>query len=386
MALVEIASQTNGWLADDDGNALVGITVVVSGGTVYTSSAGITPLTPVLTNVKGYIPGWIAEGEYTYTAGGSTFTLHATSGTTVKNLYDGTHFGGISRDDIGHNVALGSTMASLNPNTPGDNTHAYYNVMVGFHSGQAMTVGYHNTAIGALTLPANTDGFANSALGEGALFSNTSGDQNTGLGCNALEFNIIGNNNTAVGNGAAANTTADNNTAVGNNALLTNTGGTQNVVIGTAAMQSGSSVSQGVAVGHAALQNATGAFNTGVGWEAGNAITTGSNNTFIGEAAGFTDGTTATTNVTSATCIGERSQATTNNVIVLGKAIANRPNMIFGGVGASAAFGSGVGVFHIANAQTVPSTNPTGGGIIYVEAGALKFRGSSGTITVLGVA
>lgn len=35
---------------------------------------------------------------------------------------------------------------------------------------------------------------------------------------------------------------------------------------------------------------------------------------------------------------------------------------------------------------SAPSANLTGGGIIYVEAGALKYRGSSGTITVLGVA
>lgn len=40
----------------------------------------------------------------------------------------------------------------------------------------------------------------------------------------------------------------------------------------------------------------------------------------------------------------------------------------------------------LANASTVPTGAPTGGGIIYVEAGALKYRGSSGTITTLGPA
>lgn len=43
------------------------------------------------------------------------------------------------------------------------------------------------------------------------------------------------------------------------------------------------------------------------------------------------------------------------------------------------------GIF-IANATTVPTGNPTGGGYLYVEAGALKWRGSSGTITTLGAA
>ena len=49
-------------------------------------------------------------------------------------------------------------------------------------------------------------------------------------------------------------------------------------------------------------------------------------------------------------------------------------------------FGGGAGVIGIANATTVPTSNPTGGGILYVEAGALKYRGSSGTITTLGAA
>jgi len=56
------------------------------------------------------------------------------------------------------------------------------------------------------------------------------------------------------------------------------------------------------------------------------------------------------------------------------------------GLRTTAQFGSGVGVVGIANATTVPSTNPTGGGVLYVEAGALKYRGSSGTVTVLGMA
>lgn len=49
-------------------------------------------------------------------------------------------------------------------------------------------------------------------------------------------------------------------------------------------------------------------------------------------------------------------------------------------------FGSGSGVMFIANATTVPTTNPSAGGILYVEAGALKYRGSSGTVTTLGAA
>ena len=49
-------------------------------------------------------------------------------------------------------------------------------------------------------------------------------------------------------------------------------------------------------------------------------------------------------------------------------------------------FGSGVGVIGIANAATVPSSNPSGGGVLYVEGGALKYRGSSGTVTTIAPA
>lgn len=49
-------------------------------------------------------------------------------------------------------------------------------------------------------------------------------------------------------------------------------------------------------------------------------------------------------------------------------------------------FGSGVGVVGIASATTVPTTNPTGGGVLYVEGGALKYRGSSGTVSTIAPA
>jgi hypothetical protein len=52
----------------------------------------------------------------------------------------------------------------------------------------------------------------------------------------------------------------------------------------------------------------------------------------------------------------------------------------------SPGFGGGQAVTYIGNASAVPTTNPSGGGILYVESGALKYRGSSGTITTLGAA
>lgn len=69
-------------------------------------------------------------------------------------------------------------------------------------------------------------------------------------------------------------------------------------------------------------------------------------------------------------CMGWNGSAAKNNVSLF----------------AAGSFGGGVNVMFIANAGTNPSSNPTGGGIIYCDGGALKYRGSSGTVTTLGAA
>lgn len=66
--------------------------------------------------------------------------------------------------------------------------------------------------------------------------------------------------------------------------------------------------------------------------------------------------------------------------------IESTSNIAFTGAGVAPSYGSGVGVFFLANAGTNPSANPTGGGILYVNAGALTYRGSAGTVTVVAPA
>jgi hypothetical protein len=56
------------------------------------------------------------------------------------------------------------------------------------------------------------------------------------------------------------------------------------------------------------------------------------------------------------------------------------------GIRTTSQFGGGRGVMAIANASVAPSINPAGGGILYVEDGALKYRGSNGTVTVIAPA
>ena len=52
---------------------------------------------------------------------------------------------------------------------------------------------------------------------------------------------------------------------------------------------------------------------------------------------------------------------------------------LFGG----SSLGGGSGVLYVHNCTTAPTSNPASGGIMYVQAGALKFRGSSGTVTTI---
>lgn len=75
-----------------------------------------------------------------------------------------------------------------------------------------------------------------------------------------------------------------------------------------------------------------------------------------------------------------------NGVQIDGVSSGNQPNvsLVLGSTASS--YGSGTGVIFIANRGAAPSGTPSGGGILYVEAGALKYKGSSGTPTTIAVA
>lgn len=62
------------------------------------------------------------------------------------------------------------------------------------------------------------------------------------------------------------------------------------------------------------------------------------------------------------------------------------PNVLIGRPADTPSFGSGLGVVEIHNRSVVPTTNPTNGGLLYVESGALMYRGSSGTVTTVAPA
>lgn len=73
-----------------------------------------------------------------------------------------------------------------------------------------------------------------------------------------------------------------------------------------------------------------------------------------------------------------------------GNIVAVGPIFGSGGVqlgATSTGFGGGAGgMLGLTNAGTVPTSNPAGGGVLYAEGGALKWRGSAGTVTTLAPA
>ena len=80
---------------------------------------------------------------------------------------------------------------------------------------------------------------------------------------------------------------------------------------------------------------------------------------------------------------GRNSNDDAFETIIVFQRVGSRGNI---GIQTTSQFGKGQGVVAIANASVAPSGNPAGGGILYVEDGALKYRGSNGTVTVIAPA
>lgn len=232
-------------------------------------------------------------------------------------------------------------------------------------------------------------GISTHSIGYGAgLRSNTTGSDNATFGRDAGYGLSTGGGNTFIGrqSGNAAST-AQYNTAVGRQSALVLTHGIHNTAIGHGALAAATSGGSNAALGSSALGAVTtGLHNVGLGRDSGRAITTGTYTVSLGRAAGYTDGVTATVaTVTNASMLGTRAQATVSNVCVIGSALSSERQTLC--LGSYDALGSDVrGGFALANASVNPTINPSGGGVMYASAGALFWRGSSGTITKIAEA
>jgi len=267
------------------------------------------------------------------------------------------------------------------------------NTFAGVNAGSAVTSGSANAAFGAYSMLAATTASYTTAVGNGALQSLTTGTRNTAVGEACLQFINTGIENAGFGHGVmhAMGGASSYNTMVGINAVF---GGATNAV-----------VNYNTAVGHSALYNVlTGAdSNTAVGVQSLTSVTTGYNNTAVGAYSGnelttgranifvgFYNGIVAEGQVPSVlntVVIGSHAASSITQVCAIGEpANANGASLSLA-LNATNVLGSGgLGVIAVANAITVPTANPTGGGVLYVQAGALKYRGTAGTITTVAAA
>ena len=214
-----------------------------------------------------------------------------------------------------------------------------------------------------------------------------------GLGTfNDLKIDGI-NLNLGLGYLTHQSTSGTYNIALGYLAQRFLTTGTYCVAIGSTSNyfnQTGTSVT---AIGYNAAKGASGNSHSGgtyIGYSSGSAITTGVNNIAIGFASGAystsqsyelfinsIDRSNRAGDIAKSIIYGVQAAAPENQTLTFNASVA---------IGGAASLGGGKGVAFIANANTVPTTDPSGGGILYVESGALKFRGSSGTITTIAAA
>lgn len=251
-----------------------------------------------------------------------------------------------------------------------------------------------NTGVGYIALRFLTTGNHNAAFGAYSMNACTSGHSNTGCGVSTLYNLTTGYNNVAVGfRSALALTTGARNMAIGTAALNSLTTGTDNVAIGNGSLFFIVGASYNVAIGSDSLQLATGSTLVGIGYLAGYDNTSGSNNTYLGYNCGR-----GITTGSGNTIIGSQITGLSASLaghVVIGDGNGNKRIWIdtsnncgigaAAGLGASAFGTSAAGVLSLGNG-VAPSTSPAGVGQLYVESGALKYRGSSGTVTTLAAA
>ena len=184
----------------------------------------------------------------------------------------------------------------------------FYNVFVGYNSGENNDGGNNNASLGASSLFSNTSGIENTSLGKASLYFNTIGSGNVAVGRSALYKNELGYSNVALGihslynnvdrsnlvaigdsslfnNGSGATMTnhGSENTAVGSKSLFNNTLGSQNTAVGTESLKANTIGKDNTAMGAYALDNnIDGDNNTAVGAFALTFNTTGTYNTTVG--------------------------------------------------------------------------------------------------------
>lgn len=161
------------------------------------------------------------------------------------------------------------------------------NTIMGYDSGENLTLGSNNTLIGQSAGNSLISGSENVHIGMGAGLS--VGNSTTGtviIGSKAGQNNI-GDDCIIIGRNAGRNNHRDDNVFIGTRAGRNNTTGLNNVFIGSSTGESNTTGNVNVFVGSSCgRDNTTGIGNVLYGYLVGDSITTGSFNTIIGGVCG----------------------------------------------------------------------------------------------------
>jgi hypothetical protein len=248
------------------------------------------------------------------------------------------------------------------------------NTVMGFNAGESITAGGNsNVLIGYLAGDDLTIEDSCIFVGSQAGGASTGSSDSIFIGASAGK-NAVGEDNIVIGASAwdAAGVTGTANVIIGDFAASSSGAVDQdfNVFIGASAAQSKGAGDYNVYAGNRAGRAAGGAnYSVGVGFEAGENHT-GDYGVFLGHQAG--ESTTDSTDYLLYINAGGHGTP-----LIYGE--FNNDNL---GINTKD-MASGVGVIAIADRTTAPSGTPSGGGVLYVESGALKYKGSSGTVTTI---
>jgi len=316
--------------------------------------------------------------------------------------------------EAGYNISYAQANVFIGDRAGYAVTRAGSSVFIGFKAGYNTTNAYYNVFVGNVAGEKNITGSSNVFVGNDAGKANITGSSNVFVGNDAGTLNKISSSNVFVGDNAgfknnstnkAITAFADYSGTVAGTVMATSVGHGLSGSIANIQI-SGTSDYDGVytitvidvdTFYFTATWVATdtgywskdleGIYNVCIGKNAGYENTIGSNNVCIGKNAGYNNDT-GSGSIFIGCDAGSGAAGAVSNRLYIANSNTSTP-LIYGefdnnnlGINLKS-FGGGTKVISIANATAVPTSNPTGGGILYIEAGALKYRGSSGTITTI---
>lgn len=397
--------------------------------------AGIPPVTGTENQLVGSAgsPSLTGAGNVTLgnragealTVGNSNTLIGNKAGLNLSGSGDGNTVGALNTligADAGGNLTTGSSNVMIGQKAGVGGVTSAAMVCIGKSAAAQISLGaVHCVYIGQASGEfADTTGQSNISIGTQSSHHLSGASQNNifigrSAGAGTASNKNTGSDNTAVGHVAGQRlTTAVNNTLMGRDSGVNLTTGSANVFIGRGSGASGVADRGSTAIGTYAGEFNTGSRNILLGFGARTVV--GTENAFVAGSVGNTGGADIASILNVYFGNGMVAPApvgyTVNGTGGSGTNIAGGLVRIAGGRGTGAAesgkvvlaaapAGSsgaaanalvdylellGEGFFFIRNASTVPGSNPTNGGNLYVESGALKYRGSSGTITTIAPA